>query len=355
MTVRPLPGDPGTAGAAPGAVPAPGGSVPATSVEELRRIAEAALTRAGVPAPHAAMQVSLLMEAELRAQPSHGLLRLPRLIRRIANGVADPLTSGIHSWVGAALLRVDGHAGLGPVVARSALDAVTDRARSTGVATAAVSGANHLGMLAWYVEHVAKRGMVCIALTTSEPLVQPPAGRRPLVGTNPIAIGVPSEPEPFVLDMATSEISMGKVHAHALRGEPLRPGWAFDEDGHPTVDPVRARAGALAPFGGPKGYGLGLGIELLVASMTGGPLGAGVTGTLDSDRAVTKGDVFVVLAPSAAPAHLTAHLNDIRDSGLTGPVAVPGDRARARRRRALTDGVAVPPALLAELRALAGR
>ena len=321
-------------------------------VVEVRELSERALRAGGVPAEGARWQADLLIDAELKGQPSHGLLRLPRLVRRIRGGVTDPKTTGTHTWVGQALLQVDGGQGLGPVVARTALDVVQERVHETGIAAASIASANHLGMLAWYAEHVAKQGLACLAVTTSEALVHPYGGRRALIGTNPIAVGVPADPEPFVLDMATSQISMGKVHAHALREEPLEPGWALDADGEPTVDPVRAKEGALAPFGGAKGYGLGLAIELMVASLTGTALGTGVTGTLDSVHPSTKGDLFVLMRPAVAPDHLTDYLTAIRDSGADRAVLVPGDRARERRSRALADGVELPAALVAELRAL---
>ena len=321
-------------------------------VAELRQLSERALRSAGVPAQGARWQADLLIDAELKGQPSHGLLRLPRLVRRIRAGVADPKATGTHTWNGQALLQVEGGQGLGPVVARTALDAVQERVQETGIAAASIASANHLGMLAWYAEHVAKRGLVCLAVTTSEALVHPYGGRRALIGTNPIAVGVPADPEPFVLDMATSAISMGKVHAHALRKQPLEPGWALDADGEPTLDPVRAKEGALAPFGGAKGYGLGLAIELMVASLTGTALGTGVTGTLDSVHPSTKGDLFVLLRPAVAPGHLTDYLAAIRESGPDRTVLVPGDRARERRSRALASGIELPAALVSELRGL---
>ncbi|MDX3524725.1 Ldh family oxidoreductase [Streptomyces scabiei] len=321
-------------------------------VAEVRELSERVLRSAGVPATAARWQADLLIDAELKGQPSHGLLRLPRLVRRIRAGVADPEATGTHTWFGQALLQVDGEQGLGPVVARTALDVVQERVRKTGIAAASIASANHLGMLAWYAEHVAKQGLVCLAVTTSEALVHPYGGRRALIGTNPIAVGVPADPEPFVLDMATSQISMGKVHAHALRDAPLEPGWALDVDGEPTVDPVRAKEGALAPFGGAKGYGLGLAIELMVASLTGTALGTGVTGTLDSVHPSTKGDLFVLMRPAVAPGHLTEYLTAIRNSGADHAVLVPGDRARERRSWAFASGVELPVTLVAELRDL---
>ncbi|MGE8611421.1 MAG: Ldh family oxidoreductase [Achromobacter veterisilvae] len=303
-----------------------------------------ALEQAGTPAGHAATQTNLLLEAELRGRASHGLLRLPRIIERIHNGVADPKTRGKAVWRSPAFLDLDGQRGLGPVIALAALDQIRQRARETGIAIAAVSNNNHIGMLALYAEQVAREGQILLALSTSEALVHPWGGRRALIGTNPIAIGVPTEDEPFVLDMATSQVAMGKIHDYANHGRALEPGWALDGAGNPTTDAAAAKSGALAPFGEAKGYALGLAFELLVASLTASALGTAVKGTLDSSAACNKGDVFIVVeaGSGAVAARISAYLDEIRACPALLPgrsVAVPGDRARAERRQRLETGI----------------
>lgn len=303
-----------------------------------------ALEQAGTPAGHAATQTNLLLEAELRGRASHGLLRLPRIIERIHNGVADPKTRGKAVWRSPAFLDLDGERGLGPVIALAALDQIRQRARETGIAIAAVSNNNHIGMLALYAEQVAREGQILLALSTSEALVHPWGGRRALIGTNPIAIGVPTEDEPFVLDMATSQVAMGKIHDYANHGRALEPGWALDGAGNPTTDAAAAKSGALAPFGEAKGYALGLAFELLVASLTASALGTAVKGTLDSSATCNKGDVFIVVeaGSGAVAARISAYLDEIRACPALLPgrsVAVPGDRARAERRQRLETGI----------------
>src|ERR1700744_5916498 len=111
-------------------------------VATIRQVSTAALVAAGVPEAHAALQVDLLLYAELSGHVSHGLLRLPRLIRRIDRGVANPVTAGTQEWRGEARLWVEGDNGLGPVVAMAAIGAISDRARQTGVAMAAIRNCN---------------------------------------------------------------------------------------------------------------------------------------------------------------------------------------------------------------------
>lgn len=303
-----------------------------------------ALVCAGVPKTNAQLQVELLMEAELRGRPSHGLQRLPRVVDRINNGVANPTTEGSVQWRGSSLLDIDGEQGLGPVVAMHALRQITARAKETGVAVACIKNNNHLGMLAFYAERIAQQGQTLIALSTSEALVHPWGGRKSMVGTNPIAIGVPAQPMPFVLDMATSLVSMGEIHAHAHRREPLKPGWALDAEGNPTIDAHAAKLGAIAPFGDAKGYALGLAFEVLVASLTASALGTDVRGTLDAEQLCNKGDVFIVVEPASAgvATSISAYLDAIRACAPADPqrpVAVPGDRAHARRAQSLREGL----------------
>jgi L-2-hydroxycarboxylate dehydrogenase (NAD+) len=303
------------------------------SVKECTDAALSVLAAAGVPPGHARIQVELLIDAELRGVPSHGMLRFERIVARIGNGVADGGTKGVHTWRGDAFLQVDGQNGLGPVVARHAVDAIAERARTTGIAVTAIANNNHIGMLAWYAEAVAEAGQVAIILTTSEALVHPVGGRTALIGTNPIAIGVPTDTGPFVIDLATSLVSMGEVHDHAHRGVPLQPGWAVDAYGNATTDANAAKSGAIAPFGGAKGYALGLAFELLVTALTGAALGRGVTGTLNADRICNKGDVFIVIDPlSGQGAALSAYLDVLRNTPPAEGferVLIPGERGRA--------------------------
>jgi len=334
-------------------------SVAVIDVATAEKISKQALLRAGVPVHQADLQIQLLLYAELSGHASHGLLRLPRLIRRIGNGVADPVTAGASNWRGDAYLDVDGENGLGPVVAMGAIDAICERARRTGVALAGIRNCNHLGMLAWYADHIARRGQVAMLFTTAEALVHPWGGRRPMMGTNPIAIGVPAEPHPMIMDMATSLVSMGKIHDFANRAQPIPPGWALDEDGEPTTDAQRATRGAVAPFGGPKGYALGVAFEVLVTALTASAIGASVVGTLDADQPCNKGDVVIVIEPAKGVGPMISrYLQDIRDMEPAEPgvpVLTPGDRARAARERNAREGLTIAQRIWQEIVDLAQR
>jgi len=309
----------------------------------------------GVQPGRADVQARWLVEGDRRGHPSHGLQRLPVIVGRITKGLSAPNSEPELEWRSPSALVVDGKRGLGPCVAVATIDALVDRARDAGVALGAVHDANHLGLLAPYVERIAAAGLVGIAITTSEALVHPWGGRTAMVGTNPIAIAVPAEPDPFVLDMATGAVSMGKIIHHRNEGLPLEPGWAIDDDGRPTSD--ASAATAISPFGGAKGYGLGLGFELLVAALTGSALGPAVTGTLDIETVCNKGDLFFCFDPSvfgstAWRESASSFLAELRQTpaqpGTTG-VAVPGDRTRRAR---ASQTVELPDAVWAAAHAL---
>lgn len=326
--------------------------------DEALEIAVSALEGRGAPAAHARLQAEVLVEAELKGHPSHGLQRLPRLIKRIDNGVLDPTSSGRARWRGSSLLEVDGGMGFGPVVACAALDELRERVESTGIAIAAIRNSNHLGMLAYYVERLAGSGLAGIALSSSEALVHPFGGTRAMLGTNPLAIAVPTANRPLVLDFATGLVSMGKIHHHAANDMPIPDGWARDANGRPTTDASMAKHGAIAPFGGAKGYGLGIAIELLVAALAGSALAPDIHGTLDADAVCNKGDILIAMTVNAGDAilgQLSDYLNLVRHSPAADPdrpVAVPGDGASARRDKALRDGFDISPRLWDELTAL---
>lgn len=324
----------------------------------LRHLATALLEGRGVPPAHARLQANLLLEAELRGLPSHGLQRLPLILSRLDKGISDARACGTGTWRRKSFLSVDGERGLGPVVVMNAMQTMRGVLSETGIAVAAIHNANHIGMLAYYAEAAARDGVIGIVMSTSEALVHPFGGTQAMLGTNPVAIGIPSGDRPFVLDLATSIVSMGKINNHAMRGVPIPSGWAMDAEGRPTTDPQAAKTGAIAPFGDAKGYGLGLAIELLVAALAGSDLAPDVHGTLDDTHPANKGDLLILIDAAAGDGNvqsLAAYLDRLRLSrpaDPANPVAIPGDGARQRRAETECVGIELPQPLLDQLMAL---
>ena len=311
----------------------------------------AVLRGLGANEEEAFIQADVWTEADLRGIHSHGVQRLPVMVTRIQKGLLKPNVKPDKTWSTPSVLNIDGRDGFGTSICELGLRELVPAARKNGVAVLTVRNAAHIGMVGYYAERRALEGIVCIAFTTTEVLVHPFGGAEALVGTNPIAIGIPANPRPFVLDMATSVSAMGKIIAMKHRGEKIPEGWAVDKDGRPTTDPEEAIHGSLSPAGGPKGYGLGIAIAMLGGLIPGTEIGRKVLGTLDTDYRCTVGDLFIIIDPKAFPGADTlmdgvkGYLDELRASRPAvgfKQVMVPGDPEYRLRQERLEKGIPHP-------------
>jgi L-2-hydroxycarboxylate dehydrogenase (NAD+) len=321
------------------------------SADDIRASITHVLTRLGANTRESSIQADVLTEADLRGHHSHGLQRLPVLAARIQKRLIRVNADPDYIWTADSVLSVDGKDGLGPFVTESALERARTALEQRGIVAVAIRNSSHIGMIGYYCEKRAREGFICLAMTESEALVHPHGGTKALVGTNPIAIGIPSQSAPFVFDMATSTSAIGKIYASRHRGEAIPPGWAIDAEGNPTTNPDDALKGSLTPAAGPKGYGLGISIGILAGLLPGSEIGRFVLGTLDSEYRCTKGDFFLLLNPAAfaggptLASRVASYLDELRHSppqkGFPG-VMVPGDRARQLREERLRSGIPLP-------------
>jgi ureidoglycolate dehydrogenase (NAD+) len=231
-------------------------------------------------------------------------------------------------------------------------------AEAAGVGLVSVHGSNHFGAAGWFALHAAERGMIGLALTHAEADVVPFGGRRPALGTNPLAVAVPrGDGPPVLLDMATSGVAMGRVLLARKRGEPIPEDWAVDADGEPTTDPRQVRA--VRPMAGPKGYGLAFVVEVLAGLLSGSRSGTEVRRMYDDfDEPQGIGHFLGAIDPARfVPPEAFAGSVDRLAGQLKATPPAPGfdevllpgepeDRAEARHRR---DGVPIPEELRREL------
>ncbi|MFC7249261.1 Ldh family oxidoreductase [Halomicroarcula sp. GCM10025324] len=321
-------------------------------------VATQAFRAHGITAPDAVQTAEVLVSADARGKHSHGLLRLPRFVRGIEHGNVDPDgTIAVASERGGAA-TISGGSRLGPAVASTATAEAMDRAENHGVGAVGVRDSNHLGMLGYYTDQLQQAGYVGIAMTNTEPAMPPYGGAEPVLGTNPIAIGLPTDPV-FNLDMSTSAIARGTVFQEQETGGELPEGVALDADGQPTTDPAAALDGTMLPFGGPKGSGLAVAVEVLAGGLVGASMGEAVTGTYHTEDPCTKGDLFLAIDPDAlgvsdfadrASSFLTTLTNGA-PAAHADEIRLPGQRSVERDRNATT--VTVADDLWAEAQALA--
>jgi L-2-hydroxycarboxylate dehydrogenase (NAD+) len=311
---------------------------------------EQLLGAAGCDADAARTAADVLLEADLRGYGTHGLLRLPTMIRRLRSGMINPAARPRVMMERAGSALVDADRALGPVGALFGARLVSRKAGTAGTAAVGVVNGDHICMAGYYVEQIARAGHVGLITSVTQPLVHPLGGSERLLGTNPLAIAIPiAGREPLLLDFATSEIAYGSVLAAKARGERLPPGVALGPDGMPTTDPGLAAQGALAPFAGHKGFGLCLFLGLLagplLGAMVGKPLGQAVR-----EGHYDKGDLFIALDPAAFTDPtgfrdaVQAHLDEVKACrkapGVT-EIRLPSERARAERARRLREGVPI--------------
>lgn len=328
-------------------------------VAELEQLMAAALEKSGATAAMARATARALATAELDGIPSHGASRVPQYCGHVkvgrANGAAVPVVARDSK----AACLVDAKQGLAFEACTLGVVEAIRRAKAYGVAYVAVANSNHFGAAAYHVEAIAAAGLVGLAFGNSPAAMPAWGGKRALFGTNPIAATFPRrEAPPLVVDLSLSEVARGKIMVAARDGKPIPQGWALDKHGQPTTDAKAALDGSMLPAGGVKGAMLALTIELLACALSGAAFGFESDSFFVEEGKPTRiGQGFLAIDPGALAGRevflervetLVAAM--LEDDG----VRLPGDRRRENRARALKDGIAVPPDLLAKIRTLAG-
>jgi (2R)-3-sulfolactate dehydrogenase (NADP+) len=232
------------------------------------------------------------------------------------------------------------------------LPLLAEAARANGSATMAISRSYSIGVLGHPVEDIAAQGLVALAFTNSPPNIAPWGGRRPLFGTNPMAFAAPrKDGQPLVIDQATSVVTKVALVAAAKEGRPIPEGWALDAEGRPTTDPQQALAGSMLGFGGAKGAGLALIVDLLAAALTGANLSKDASPYAKADGPPPGvGQFFMAFDPDVFAPGFPGRIEDLLSAMLAQDgVRLPGDKRLAARAAAERDGVEVDDELLARI------
>lgn len=314
------------------------------AADALREFTAALLRAAGAEEEDARITADVLVASDLRGHESHGVARLESFyVRPLLSGRINAHPRAVVRHETAATLVIDADHGLGHPAAKRAMDRCIAKARESGMCMAIVRHSNHYGIAGYYAMQALAHAMIGVCCTDAGPLAVPTGGRVGVLGSNPIAFAAPAgRNRPFVLDMATSVVPIGKVEVRARRGVPLPVGWAVDEEGQPTTDAAsvldrlrRDLPGGLMPLGGldagHKGYGLSMMVDILCGVL------AGARAHLGDPRAFTDeelADVNHVVAAIDVAAFGSTPEEFMRDmdtyiDGLHGVAPAPGvDRVR---------------------------
>ena len=260
------------------------------TASELEKFTREILLKAGLPDADASHVARLMISADLRGVDGHGIIRLPRYVRRIRAGGVNvrPKIRIVEDRPSTAL--VDGDNGMGQLVMSRAAEVAIEKADRTGVAWVGARMSNHAGFGALYAEMPLARDMIGIYMGVASANHMPPwGGVEMILGTNPLTVAIPANEEPpVVLDMATTVVAYGKVKTYQLAGKTMPVGWMIDRRGEPITDPNRSSEGFLLPIGGYKGSGLAIVIGMLTGLLNGALFGRDCIDFNADDSSVTN-------------------------------------------------------------------
>ena len=281
------------------------------------------------------------VDADLKGFTSHGLGRFPQYLISIKAGTIN-LNENI---------TIEKET---PAVSYKAMQLAIKKAKEVGIGCVGVHNTNHFGVTGFYSDLALRENVIGMVIANTDPAIAPLGGKDALIGTNPIAIGIPSETY-ITVDMATSVTARGKIIESKRKGLELPEGWALDKNGNPTTDPEAALdGGSILPFGGFKGYALALMVEILTGPLVQAGYGMGVTGTASPEKDCTKGDLYLAIDPSKFGdfgdfvANTEDFVSQVRATGET--VAIPGDLEVKRIAEAEENGIGIDAKLYEQLK-----
>ncbi|MCC7075556.1 MAG: Ldh family oxidoreductase [Acidimicrobiia bacterium] len=322
-----------------------------------------------VPESDDGVTADALVAADVYGIDSHGVARLGFYMHKLGQDLVNPRAEPRISVDSGAVFVVDADNGLGPVGAQFAMGECIRRAEAGVAACASVGHSNHYGIAGYWALQAVAHGMIGVSLTNATALVAPTFGRSTMLGTNPIAVAVPTGDEnPFLFDAATSAVSFGKLQLAATDGVDMPEGWALDSAGNPTTDPGQGMLGALVPLGGTrelgshKGYGLAVLVDIFSALLSGAAWGPNCLSlTSEFNEVANVGHFFAAIRVDAFRP-LDGFEAEMRDmtSGLRAAPTAPGESevrvagdpewVCAAEREA--NGIPLSESLLANLRGL---
>ena len=331
--------------------------------EQLVAYVQGVLGAAGVPPEDAAVVADCLTMANLSGVDSHGVVRLAHYVRRLHNGTIKARPTITFEKRAPSLGIVDGGDGLGHVVTWRACDEAMRLAEESGSGVIGIRNSSHFGMAAFYINRLVSNGYIGMAMTDTDAFLIPFGGRKAFFGTNPIAIGFPTDGIPLILDMATTSIPYGRIELAKREGREIPPDWGLDAEGNPTTDP-NAIAG-LHPIAGPKGSGLAMVIGIFCSVLTAMPWGPHINkmyGEMEGRRelghfilALDLKRLMPLDAFKQRLGEMIAELHQVPPVEGFSQVYYPGEVEGERRARRRAEGIPIDPGLYQELAELGQR
>ncbi|ROR65777.1 Ldh family oxidoreductase [Agrococcus jenensis] len=320
------------------------------TIAEATSTAEAALRVIGYPATDASRIAEHLLDCELRGLGFSGLARILSIAERL--GGRPPATEVVVERETPVSARLRGGDAIGYLAAQRATEVLGEKAEAAGIAVVGLDGTWYTGMLSFFAEQLVERGLVCIIASNASPWVAPEGGTEARFGTNPFCIGFPGEDAPVIWDIGTSQIIHAQVVLAGRRGERLPPGVALDANGDPTDEPAAALGGALAAWGGHRGSGLALAVQLL-GMLAGSPAQPGELRDFGFFAIALRPDLIADDGFAASVDGFADLMRGTRPVDAAQPVRMPFERSMAQRAEARARGwIEVDDAIVEAVRSL---
>ncbi len=330
---------------------------------ELRELCCRLLKREGMSGEDALVCADNLVDADLSGVESHGVSRLTNYMKRLKTGVVNHESGYFIEKEYPGSLLIDGGNAMGMAVGKFAMDRCIEKAAENGSCFGAVKHSNHYGTASYYARMAAQRDMIGISATNAPPNIAPWGSSQKYMGTNPIAIAVPTDNEPIVLDMAPSVVAMGKIILAAKLGKTIPEGWVLDPEGNPTTDPQTGQFGTLLPIGGPKGSGIAIMMEVMCGILSGAEFGPHINHFWkDFEHPQNVGHFFSALDISKFVGvkefkqRLSQMVKEMKELPLgrgMDAIYMPGEIECNRRRERTEQGIDLSDSVYMELKALA--
>ncbi len=323
------------------------------TLDDVEALSRRMLVASGASASQAGATARSIRDAEADGIRNVGLAYLPTYCNHVACGKVDGHAVPVVSQPRAATVVVDARHGFCHPAFEAGYQPFVGATRACGIGVLAITHSYSAGVLGWFVERLARDGLVALMFANSPSLMAPAGGIRPFFGTNPIAWAAPrSSGDPIVADLSSSAVAWVNVKAAADAGESIPLGWAIDADGNPTTNAQAALAGAMAPAGAHKGSALALLVDIMSGGVAGSNFSFEASGFGGNDGGPP--DVGQVVIAIDSTATMGSGFADRIETDLVALDAEPGARLPGQRRIdhrvvAARDGVEVPASLMASL------
>ncbi len=323
-----------------------------------RRLILEALTGAGTARANADYFAEAILDTELSGLEGHGFYWLQHYCAHVKSGKVDGRAKPKVHKISPAAFGVDAKGGFAHPAIEKGFKKLIPAARKAGIAGMAVYNSYNAATLGFHTGYLARHGLVAFGFTNSVPTIAPVGGKTPIIGTNPLSFAVPGKKGKigWLIDQSSSAVAWTAVKRAADEGKPIPLGWALDPEGKPTTDPVQGLAGSMAPFGGYKGFGQGLIVEVMCAALAGGNRGPEMGSFVDNDgRPIGCGQFFIAFDPTRfSGKHFDTQIAALAKSITDQEGArLPNARREANQKRLAKEGLPIDTALYETLKSFA--